>query len=195
VTAIDIDFEWSVGRCYECVVDEEAKLVVRQTSRQLDLKRPLQTFSELYLAFAKLDGSPEACLKFARLWGLLRQPAKLGASERLDDWKREINEMRHLVNAAGFVQMGGIRARMAKVDVELVSGEPGAFMRLHPATLFDAMIVQLVQSQASGASLQTCGQCGRWFEVGAAGKRKVAKFCSDRCRNRFHYVQRAQSVP
>jgi hypothetical protein len=199
MTAIDIDFEWGVGHRYECVVDEEAKRVIRQTSHRRDLKRPLQTFSELYLAFAKLDGSPEACLNFARSWGLLRPTAKLGASERLDDWKRGINEMRDWVNVAGYVEMGGIRARMTKVDVELVSGEPGAkrpmFMRLRPATLFDAMIVQLAQSQAGGASLHTCAQCRHWFEVGASGKRTVAKFCSVPCRNRFHYEQRPRPAP
>jgi hypothetical protein len=196
MTTIDIDFEWGVAHRYDY---EKAKGAIRQTSHLRDLRRPLQTFSGLYLAFAELDGSPEACLNFARTWGLLRQSAKLDSFERLEEWKRGINEMRDWLNVAAYVEIGGIRARMTQVDVELVSSGPGAkrpmFMRLRPRTLFDAMIVQLAQSQAAGASLHTCSQCGRWFEVGASGKRTVAKFCSIPCRNRFHYEQRARPAP
>jgi hypothetical protein len=193
MTTIGIDFEWGVGRRYEY---EKADRVIRQTSRLRDLRRPLETFSGLYHAFAELDGSPEACLKFARTWGLLRQPAKLDAFERLDDWRGRINEMREWLDVPRYVEMGGIRSRMTQVDVELVSSEAGAkrpmFMRLLPRTLFDAMIFQLAQAEASGASLHTCAQCGRWFEVGASGKRTVAKFCSVQCRNRFHYDRKAK---
>jgi hypothetical protein len=188
MATIDIDFEWSVGRSYELV---DGETVIRQTSRHRDRKRPFQ-IAGLYLKFAELDGSPKACLDFAKWWGLLRQPAKLDASEQVSDWKREINRMRQFLNNAGFVKMGGIRT---KVEVELVSGDlvGNAILRFRPATLFDAMIVQLFQSMAGGGSLHTGNQCGRWFEVGGSGKRTLAKFCSDTCRNRFHYEQRTKA--
>jgi hypothetical protein len=194
MATIDIDFQWGVGHEYQLVDDQTA---IRQTSRRHDWRRPLQTFSNLYLKFAELDGSPKACLEFARSWGLLRQPAKLDASEPLSDWKREIKQMRGLFNRTQIVKTGGIRARMTKIDVDLVSLGPDinspTILRFRPPTLFDAMVVQLTQSQASGASLASCTQCGHWFEVGGSGKRSVSKFCSDGCRNRFHYEQRTKT--
>jgi hypothetical protein len=189
VATIDIDFQWGVGRYYELV---DGDTVIRQTSRHRDFKRPLQ-IARLYLKFAELDASPTACLDFARSWGLLRQPAKPDASERVSDWKGAITRMREFLNIPGYVKMGGILAKMAKVDVELVSGDQvgDVFLRFQPPNLFEAMMVQLAQSQSNGASLHTCNQCGRWFEVGRSGKRTLAKFCSVSCRNRFHYEQRA----
>jgi hypothetical protein len=190
VATIDIDFEWNVGRSYE-LADRNSE--IRQTSRSRDRKRPLQ-IEGLYLKFAGLDGSPKACLEFAKSWGLLRQPAGLGASERVSDWKREIARMRSVVDVSKYVMMGGVRALVTKVDVELVSGDlvGNVILRFRPPTLVDAMMVQFAQSQANGGSLHECQQCGRWFEVGASGKRSVSKFCSIPCRNKFNYERRVK---
>jgi hypothetical protein len=65
-----------------------------------------------------------------------------------------------------------------------------------PGTLADAMLVQLVQSVTSGLSVQTCEQCGQWFERGGArgkARRSISRFCSERCKNRHHYAQRKAS--
>jgi hypothetical protein len=131
MATIQTDFEWAVGHGYECGIDDKAEQVIRQTNPGRDFRRPLEINPRLYLAFAELDGSPDACLKFAKSWGLLRQPAKLGAFERLDDWQREIEKMIGFVNAARMVELGGIRMR---IMIELVSGEQGGkpVMIMHP---------------------------------------------------------------
>jgi hypothetical protein len=39
----------------------------------------------------------------------------------------------------------------------------------------------------------TCDQCGKSFTRGQGGdRRSIAKFCSEKCKNRFHYVRRCK---
>jgi len=90
---------------------------------------------------------------------------------------------------AGFLS----RQKVASVELLFETHPLGRrAILLRPITLMDAMLLQLAQAQAGGGSIATCQQCGKWFEVGAEGKRKVAKFCSDQCRNRFNYERRTQ---
>jgi hypothetical protein len=199
MTTIDVEFEWSRGRSYECgpSINDKTTEMIRQPGRARDRFSPLgiQKEQPLYLTFASLDGSPDACVSFASAWGLLATPAKAGAEEPLATWQREIKKMKSLISVVGMVRTANsrrVQMRMTSIDVALVSGAPGAnpALILQPRTLLDAMIVQLAQSQASGASLHTCAQCGIWFEVGGEAKRSVARFHSDACRNRFHYAQK-----
>jgi hypothetical protein len=198
MTTIDIDFEWTRGRTYEIATsaDDKAVQVIRQTSRGRDTFEPLTVPTKSYLAFAELDGSPETCLAFARAWGFLTLQARKDAAERLDSWQSEIRKMKSRINMVATVRTANsrrVRMSMTSLDVALLSGEPNTrpALVLQPRTLLDAMYLQLAQSHASGAALQTCAQCEKWFEVGADGKRSVARFCSDTCRNRFHYERRS----
>ena len=114
-------------------------------------------------------------------------------------WRREVRMMKSLTTMVGAVKTENARRvlmRVTTIDVALLSGEskgntvrPSAkpVLVLQPRTLLDAMKLQLAQSQAGGATLHTCEQCGRLFETGAGAKRRVAKFCCDACRQRFHY--------
>jgi hypothetical protein len=198
MTTIDLEFEWTRGHAYEFgpSLNDATVQVIRQSGRGRDRVYPLgiQKEQPLYLTFAMLDGSPSACAAFASAWGLLATPAKTGAAEPLSDWQREIKKMKSLVRMVGMVRTANsrrVQMRMTSIDVSLISGALGAkrALILQPRTLLDAMIVQLAQTQASGASLHTCAQCGLWFEVGGNAKRSVAKFCSVACKNRFNYLQ------
>jgi hypothetical protein len=211
MTTIDIDFKWTraclTTRSAHSVdtyvidtapVDGKTAQVIRQAAGVgRETFEPLTVPTRLYLAFAELDGSPEACVAFARAWGLLRTPAAKDAAESLDIWRREIRQMKSQINMVSMVRTENsrrVRMRMTSLDVALVSGEPNTkpALVLQPRTLVDAMYLQLAQSHASGAALHTCEQCKKWFEVGGVGKRSVAKFCTEECRNRFHYERRAE---
>jgi len=201
-----IDFEWTRRRAdggigYECV-DQK----IRQVGRPSEKLRPLEIHPTLYLDFAKLSAAPakpltaEAiaeCVKFAKTWGLLTMHAREGAEEDLHLWQREIKKMKGLIAMAPMIRTANsrrVRAHVTSVDISLESRLPDArpALVLQARTLLDAMLVQFAQSTASGNSLHVCAQCGEWFEVGAGAdaKRSVAKFCSDRCRNRHHYERR-----
>jgi hypothetical protein len=186
-------FEFRWPRPHRCALDGG---VIRQVGRGRDNHwEPLKHVPDLYLKFAELDGSGEACMDFAGKYGLLTTPAKIGAAERVEGWQPEIRKMKGLISMVGTVGTHTHSYRMimrvTEVTVALLSGEPGGDVKptlvLQPKNLLDAMKVQLASAAAGGVSLHTCAQCGRWFPVGDKAKRSVARFCSDRCRLRFHY--------
>lgn len=186
-----ISFEWSKGYTYEVAGDGK---VIRQSHRGRDRLHPLDLHKTLYLDFAALDGSPEACLKFARAWGLLTEKAKLDAAEPLELWREKIRRMKSWTHTAASLQIAGrTHVPVTAVDVMLAFDNPGIrpALVLRPRTLLDAMLTQFALSRAGGNQLATCEQCAKLFETGTGGKRSVARFCSDECRNRFHYERRA----
>ena len=207
MATLDIDFDWTRGHTYELAAAGKAA-VIRQTSKGRDNVRPLERSLALYLTFASLDGSPASCLGFARAWGLLTTPARVGAAEPIETWRREINLMKRYVGVVGMVRTANsarVRLMLTSLNAGLISGPPNAkgeldikpALIMQPPTLLSAMLVQLAQSRASGASLQTCEQCGKWFERGGPrghnARRSISMFCSEVCKNRHHYDERRRA--
>jgi hypothetical protein len=157
--------------------------------------------------FANLDGSEESCVKFAKAYGLLKAQSS-DQAERLDFWKREIHKMKVLESAlqlqvnedapGGITIFGTTRKApisLTSVRAILVPGSPGERPKLsfRPETLLDAMHLQLGLFLSTEGSLQSCKQCGKWFERGTTkARRSIAVFCSEKCKNRFHYVVRTK---
>jgi hypothetical protein len=205
---MNIGFEWTRGRTYECgpSISNKAARVIRQVGRGSDAFRPLEIkrVSKPYLEFANLSGTPEQCIKFASTFGLLTLPARNGAEERLDFWQREIKKMKGSIAMfeATSDQPGGIlrtvasrrvNAKMASIDVWLECPDPNARPVLiwKPRSLLDAMLLQLAQTIAGSGSIHVCKQCGNFFEAGSnEGRRSIAVFCSESCKNRHHYLKR-----
>ena len=210
---INIDFEWPRGRAYELVdpvlpktddpfaakIDEPH---IRQTGRtEKERRTPLAIDSELHFRFANLDGTPEACLKFAHHWGLLRTYAETGAQEPHSLWRKEIQRMkatleglRRAVEENAIAPTG---APITEMDLMLLPGKPGdrPLLSFRPHNLLSAMRVQLAQSVAGGNSIRRCPVCNIWFETAGRGsadtRRSIAIFCSKPCKNRHHYLRRA----
>jgi hypothetical protein len=198
-----VDFEWSRAHEYEIAPFENGppRRVIKQVGLGKDRIRPLELPSKTPLAvvFSKLDGSPEQCLAFAKAHGLLRTPA--GQRPELfdgpDGWPHSIKRMKAVINSTIAMVMPSPRWRrthmpLAKVNIGLVSGLPDArpTLVLQPPTLWDAMIVQFAQVNASGNEMAICQACEEWFERGINGKRADARFCSRRCQNKFDYGKR-----
>jgi hypothetical protein len=164
---------------------------------KIDCEKPL------FLRFAELDGSEESCLRFAYHWGLLHTESQT-ASEALEDWRAQIKEMRQRISWLGTDDHkprapklpAGEAWKVTALDVLLVPtrSETERFaMVLQPKNLIEAMRLQLATSVAGSGSIRTCKQCGLWFESGASeSRRSVAIFCSEKCKNRFHYLERAK---
>ena len=116
---IDIGFKWSHAREYECVEVDGVKVIRQKGTKREKPKEPLMIAGAakkpLYAQFGELDGSEESCVKFASYWGLLwnESPA---AAEALADWRREIRNMKRMMN-------------VLRVDDD----EPGGIMRMGPA--------------------------------------------------------------
>lgn len=196
---LGIDFEWTRASRTAGSAYEVAEGKIRQLTTGRTRFRPLEEHEALYLIFAHLDGSPEACLSFAQTWGLLTTPAQRGAAESVDYWRREIKEMNAwLLRVSNFKVAGRIRAKLTTIDVALEFGMPDVSpaLLLKPNTLLGAMLVQFAQSEASGNSLHRCAQCGNWFERGGRGgknrRRSISVFCSESCKNKHHYERRME---
>jgi hypothetical protein len=155
--------------------------------------------------FANLDGSEESCVKFASAYGLLRSSDQ---AERLDYWKSEIHNIKMLMSGlqlqvnedtpGGITWLGSSRkvpVELTSIGAMLVPGSSGKGpkLSLEPKTLRDAMYLQVGLSLTTGGSLQLCQLCNKWFERGTTGaRRSIAVFCSQKCKNRFHYVERTK---
>jgi hypothetical protein len=202
----EIDFEWSRAYAYviESLENDPARRVIKQVGLRKDRIRPLELPSKTPLAvvFSKLDGSPEQCVAFAKAHGLLRTPAGQGPEpfDGPDGWPHSIKLMKAVINSTIAMVMPSPRWRrthmplapLAKVNIGLVSGlpDPRPTLVLQPPTLWDAMIVQFAQVNASGNEMAICQACEEWFERGINGKRADARFCSRRCQTKFDYRKR-----
>jgi hypothetical protein len=213
-----IGLEWTCGVDYECppLSTEKSTPVIRQIGKN-ETVWPLDN-PGLYLAFANLDRNAGACLTFAREFGLLTTRGSDGAVERLDFWQREIKKMKSLISmlGAGDDTPGGVvrtaNSRMVKfkatsIDVVLES-RPKLDQRgraipdphnpnnrpvlvLQPQNLLEGMFLQLAQRVATEGSIYICKQCTKAFEAGVGkGRRSIAEFCSESCKNRYHYLRR-----
>jgi hypothetical protein len=197
MTMIDINFQWTRSRAYECVTEAGRKRIVPVGKR--DSFEPLKIESEkpLYMRFAELDGSADACLNFARTWGLLKTQTE---PERLDDWKREIDGMKWSISALRDFEENPIgpsqTIRVTTLDICLVTAGTNSrrpSLLSVPSNLISAMYLQLGKFVASAGSIGACKQCGEWFERGASeSRRSISIFCSEKCKNRFHYLERAK---
>jgi hypothetical protein len=210
---IDIGFKWSKAQAYECVEVEGAK-VIRQIGDKRDKpKEPLMMDGNkpLYARFADLDGKEKSCVEFANAWGLLTTESP-NRAERLDGWRKEIQKMKGMTNAlrvkddvpGRILRMKpgsrGVEISLPAIKVTLLPGEAdidGMIGRpkllLGPSNLLDAMYLQLGKFVSSGGVLRKCKQCEQLFECGAAdSRRSIAVFCREKCKNRFHYLERAK---
>jgi hypothetical protein len=201
VAITKIDFSWarafakSPGNpAYECADGK-----IRQVARGKQQYAPF-AHGDLFLEFSQLDGSEKACVGFAEKWGLLTQRAFSTGdlpSEDLSFWRAEIRKMHIYVQMLPKVirvaNSRGTFAKVGKVDVLLVPGigpKATPVLVMEPADLLQAMNLEMAQFVAGGGVPANCEECGRLFGAGGAGKRTDAKFCSDGCRNRFHYSKK-----
>jgi hypothetical protein len=204
MTTPKIDFTWtrafarSPGEpAYECSHGK-----IRQVGRGKQQFSPFAQ-GDLFLEFSQLDGSEGACVGFAEKWGLLEHHAYSKGElpfEEISKWRAAIRTMKINVRMLPqVIRIGNSRgtfAKVGKVDVLLVPGVgPGAspVLVMEPGDLLQAMNLQMAQFVAGGGVPSICRECGRAFGAGGAGKRSDAKFCSDSCRNRFHYSKQRKA--
>ena len=199
---IDISFQWTRFHAYE-IAKVGSRKVLRPAGRKPEKFLPLKIETEkpLFIRFSKLDGSDESCLKFAQCWGSLW--SEEAADEFLDDWRSAIRDMQMKI---AFLEDGekpkkpksADAWKLTSLDVLLVpqaSVEDGKrfTMHLQPRNLLEAMLLQLAKSVSGGGSIRRCKQCDDWFEAGASeSRRSIAVFCSEKCKNRFHYLERSR---
>jgi hypothetical protein len=152
----------------------------------------LRNYPFLFNKFASVQ-TPEELLKFVAQYGPLTPAGHAGGKG---------DEIRPLLSAAAsmkdcFKSHGGNFPcwPMPNPNAWLSTdkAQEAVSVKVGPATLLDALWLQLGHSLAGGAQWRQCAGCGDWFPVGRkSGKRLIAKFHSDECRSKHSSVRRSR---
>jgi hypothetical protein len=196
MSVIAVDFEWYRAFSTDGSPGYDYKAgKIREVGREIEPIKPLDFHKELFLDFAALDDSPSACVGFASRWGLLKvlQISERPRAEPLADWREGIGSMRRWI--AQLKDKTAPRGRSmsaigTQTDVFLQFGAHTPSLVLRPATLIDALRLQMADFFSDGNAVAACIECGKTFATGEA-RRADAKFCSDSCRFRYHNKRRA----
>src|SRR5262249_45838442 len=154
--------------------------------------RPLEKNRSLYAEFAKLDGSPQSCLDFAKKYGLLSLsnydcPADaFEALETLRHWRAFIEHIRSVIALCelghshpeeAFRNVGKQEFLLyASFDLSLSmkSQWTPPSINARCQSLLGAIELQAIQSIIAGRKAVQCIECSTWFEVGSGARRSQA---------------------
>jgi len=206
MSRLDEEFSWPKARALELLppstLSSDAQGTIAGSGEQrmdhgsivqrgngCDLLRPLSV-QNLCLQFASLELTSTSCLSFAQKWGFLTKPASGSTFEPVSLWLDEIKRMRDALDNSGPLKLeNGV---ILPAHIELRPGPEGVVIRTRPATLLGGLWLQLAERIAGGATLITCDHCGQWFAAGSpGGRRRVARFCSPKCKHGWHNARRA----
>jgi hypothetical protein len=212
---LDFEFEtWVDTKGYECVPDRlGVDTTIRRRGGALRKMRPLSFHPTLYKQFADLPDNPEAFREFMDNFGPVsrchRDPSEDDDNpmykalddrgESFENLKISSAMLRYFISAwqadpsttVPLVEKNLFTFLMA----QLVR-RPNGSLTLHffPHSLQEAMRLQLGVAISSDRAIRACDWCNGWFEVGAQSKRSSSRFCSDRCRTRFHNDRRLKGA-
>jgi hypothetical protein len=203
-----VELDWPVASGY--VVRPSAILrgqpaLFAEDGAAITWQRPLEANPQLYLQFARLDGSEQSCLGFARTNGLLFHRSRR-TGDPLKLWREYIEHLKHIIE---FCKLGTANPRqalrqfgrqklglLAKFSPILSLQGPLAppTLSMRCDSLLGGIQVQAVQSILGGRKLVQCVECSTWFEVGPGARRSLAKFCSPRCKDTFHNRRKKEGM-
>jgi hypothetical protein len=177
----------------------------------ITLHRPLDENPSVYAELASLNGSEKACLNFAHKYGQLfiqhgvTVYASKGSSlESLQTWRLMIKNLKDIIQRCELSRSnpGEAFRRFGKTDKSLFSiglslsikgrGSP-ATLEYRAESLISAIQLQAIHSILGGRESHQCIECTRWFEIGIGARRSQSKFCSTRCKDRYHNRLKAQA--
>lgn len=176
---------------------ERARYLIRRPG-PLEPYRPLERFAGLARIFASDVKKPGDVVRFAMKFGpLTREGLEPDIGESVDETIIHAEAMREFLDSVADgkrlveIQANPLSNIEAALAVDPLTSRPR--LRLRPASLRDALWLQLAQALSGDAPLRQCAHCGLWFEVGRqSGRRLDAKFCSDEHRIAFNSLKRSR---
>ncbi len=194
---LEIAFEWQVDDAGYRLADVKHNVAVVPKGGTRRSHRPLEYNETLFRQFADLR-TPAACVKFAERFGLLGIQKRRDGAESVILWLAEAEDLRQAIAAfeqdpASLIVRYGDYCS-AEIDARLRAGEPNGrpALGMRPKSLLGAIKLQFMRHASSGNSLRECERCGQWFTIGVGGRRRDARFCSDKCSVDFHNQRRAK---
>jgi hypothetical protein len=151
--------------------------------------KPLDKFPDLFKIFAKISRTPEGVLDFISKFGPLTHAADGDAVHAVIADADMMQERLHALSP----RLGG-RADIPLTNLRawLVHDRAGGVrLKFTPASLRDALWLQLARDLSSGIKVRECRHCNEWFRAGpGTGRRADAEFCSDEHRKRYNSLER-----
>jgi len=218
---IAIELDWARDpkgyRLVETGRPKELRIVRNGTGHGPKNLPPFQPLSIdlLFKNFANIATTAQGALEFVRRWGSLTPE---GWDEEAGDVVSEVTfhaeymrgvlgvwagKQKHLHMPVGRGQVGPHRLIVSPYDTGYSSllqakvvWDPFAKAlkwELRPASLLDALWLQLGQAVTANVQFRQCERCGQFFVAGpGTGRRLDAKFCSDEHRIAFNSLKRSK---
>jgi hypothetical protein len=207
MTATRVDFTSHVDQAgYKILPDRTPKLRPGQTwlnQKACDIqpariigkggrkfRRRLDDYPQLFSDFANVK-TPEELLAFVVEHGPLTQRITGGwEGDIVPEMLRQAKMMRTRFED----RASGVPIGIPLTDLKAWLGADNS-IKYGPATLLDALWLQLAQSLSKGAKMRVCRlkSCHKPFPVGGkSGKRLVAQFCCDEHRIEFNSLKRSR---
>jgi hypothetical protein len=151
--------------------------------------RPLDKFPDLFKIFVKIPRTPEGVLEFINNFGPLTLsvhgdsvPAVLDVADMM---QKRLRGLSPGLGGRADIPLTNLHAWLAN---DRKTGGMG--LKIAPATLRDALWLQLAQKLSS---VRQCRHCNEWFRAGpGTGRRAHAQFCSDEHRKRYNSLERSR---
>jgi hypothetical protein len=154
--------------------------------------RPLDKFPDLFKIFAQIPRTPEGVLDFISKFGPLTRapdgdavPAVLADADMM---QKRLDSLSPRLGGRADIPLTNLRAWLVH---DRATG--GIRLKVAPATLRDALWLQLAQDLSSGIKVRQCRHCNEWFRAGPGTDRRAdAEFCSDEHRKRYNSLERSR---
>jgi hypothetical protein len=161
--------------------------------------KPLHKVPDLFKIFAKIPRTADGVLSFVNTYGHFTNagivcgrgdmvPAVLEEAEKMSKRLDRLSSSRPSLGPdIPVTKLHGFAV------ADRASG--GIALKLVPATLRDALWLQLTIALADGTKIRKCRfeLCDEWFRAGAGTDRRAdAEFCSDEHRKRFNSLKRSK---
>lgn len=182
----------------------EPSLWVTRRGGPLDSYRPLD-IPRLYEKLALHDATADGALALVKTYGFLIDDT--ASAEHVSIITNAIHFLRGLITAMYARDWHGLRERLEERDYFFVGdaltveflpplNSERPTLRLRPAALLTAAILQLLQDAAVGQRVRQCARpgCGNIIEYGpGTGRRKSARYCSKKCKDAHSYLNRKEA--
>jgi len=160
--------------------------------------KPLHKVPDLFKIFAKIPRTADGVLSFVNTYGHFTNAGIVGGHGDmvptvLDEAERMSKRLDRLSSSRPSL---GPDIPVTKLNCFVVGHASGGIaLKLVPATLRDALWLQLAKALADGTKIRKCRfeLCDEWFRAGAGTDRRAdADFCSDEHRKRFNSLERSR---
>ena len=153
----------------------------------------------LFHILADTKQTPNGYLDFANRFGLLNHSAE---PEPLDVWYIAIGSMAVVVENWHEGEWDALEDAYRHHDFAQVSvhldREPNALrptLHVSPASLIDALWIQLAEALSSDLKIRKCLRCFKPFPFGTGtARRNTAIYCSPKCQKSHAYAKRQETI-